>query len=83
MKYKSLYLVLEGEAIHKAWVIMNAVSSPSLQIMLVLSLLSSARNYLLTLPTSWMERCINWVLSGLSQSSADSVTLSWSYQVAN
>lgn len=42
MECKSLYLVLEGEATRKASVILNVVSSPSLQITLPLRCLRSS-----------------------------------------
>lgn len=42
MQCKSLYLVLEGEPTHKASVILNIASSPSLQITLPLRRLRSS-----------------------------------------
>lgn len=77
MQCKSLYLVLEGESIHKACVILNVVSSPSLQIMLALNLLRSARNYFLTLPTNWMHQLgFVWLVIKLTRLSNLAMVLS-------
>lgn len=62
VQYQSLQLLLEGEAIHKAWGILNVVL-PSLQTVLDLSLRSARNNLLTVQQAGWTDASAGFYLA--------------------
>lgn len=63
VQYQSLHLLLEGEAIHKAWEILNVVFSPSLQTVLDLRLRSARNNLLTVQQAGWTDASAGFYLA--------------------